>query len=166
MEKAIRLLGLANKYLCASAIAVAILVVFTNTMMRYAFSSGIIMGEELVRYLFVWATFLGVIAVYYDHNHIAVTTVIERLSPRSAAIFGFVMNFGALYALGRLLQGSIMYFNETTNMGQVTGFPYKAIVAAVVVASASCLCLVLADFVKLFRVIRGAGPAATEPQPK
>lgn len=164
MEKAIRLLGLANKYLCASAIAVAILVVFTNTLMRYVFNSGIIAGEELVKYLFVWATFLGVIAVYYEHNHIAVTTVVERLSPRSAAIFGFVMNFGALYALGRLLQGSIMYFNETTNMGQVTGLPYKVIVAAVVLASAACLCLTLADFVKLFRIIRRADLAVAKTQ--
>ncbi|MCD8138703.1 MAG: TRAP transporter small permease subunit [Planctomycetaceae bacterium] len=44
---------------------------FANTMMRYLFSSGIIMGEELVRYLFVWATFLAVISVSCDHKHIA-----------------------------------------------------------------------------------------------
>ena len=159
MEKVIRLLGLANKYLCALFIAITILVVFANTMMRYLFSSGIIMGEELVRYLFVWATFLAVISVYYEHKHIAVTTVTERLSPRTGTIFSFIMNFGALYALGILLQGSVMYFGETTTMGQVTGLPYKVIVAAVVVASAACLCIVLADMGKQLRlIISGQAP--------
>lgn len=165
MEKVIRVLGTANKYLCATFISIAVIVVFANTVMRYWFSSGIIMGEELVRYLFVWATFLAVISGYYERRHIAVTLLSDRLSPRTGVIFAFIMNFAALYALGILFQGSIMYFNETTTMGQVTGVPYKAIVAAALLGSAACLCIVLADMYKQFRLILSGKIPATTPKP-
>lgn len=157
MDRMIAVLGQCNKYLCASFLGVMVLMVFINTVLRYFFNSGIIIAEELVRYLFIWATYLAVISVYYDHNHIAVTTITDRLSPRALLIFSFVMNFAALYGLGVLVQGSVMYFFETTNMGQVTGIPYKCAAAAVVAGAASCLCIVVMDIIKQFRVImRGA----------
>ncbi len=157
MDKLIAVLGKCNKYLCAAFLAAMVLIVFANTMLRYLFNSGIIMGEELVKFICVWAIFLGVISLYYDHRHIAVTTLTDRLSPRAGVIFAFVVNFGALFALGVLLQGSIMYYFETTNMGQATGLPYKVAVVPVVIASACCLCLTLADMYKqLRRILRGA----------
>ncbi len=157
MDRLITLLGQCNKYLCASFLGAMVLMVFVNTVLRYVFNSGIIMAEELVRYLFIWATYLAVISVYYDHNHIAVTTITDRLPPKALAVFSFVMNFVALYGLAMLTQSSMVYFGETTNMGQVTGIPYKFAAAAVVVGAGSCLCIVLIDIVKQVRgFVRGA----------
>lgn len=155
MDRLIRILGICNKYICALFIAVMVMLVFVNTVMRYVFSTNIIMGEELVRYFFVWATFLAVISVYYEHRHIAVTTVTERLSPKAGNTFGFIMNFLAVYALWILLKGSVMYFEETTTMGQATHIPYKVMVIPVCISAACCLCIVLADMYKQIRVMRG-----------
>ena len=157
MKRIIAVLGTCNKYLCAAFVAIMVLVVFSNTMLRYLFNSGIIMGEELVRFILVWAVYLAVVSVYYERRHIAVTTVTDRLSPRVAPVFTFLMNFFALYALAILLQGSVQYYHETTNMGQATGLPYKVVVVPVIIAAACCIGLTLADsWVQLRTMLRGA----------
>ncbi len=156
MNKALAVLGTCNKYFCALLLASMVSIVFANTMLRYLFNSGIIMGEELVRFLFVWTTFLAVITVYYEHRHIAVTNLTDHLKPRTLALFSFIVNFLALFALGILFQGSVMYYNETTNMGQATGLPYKVMVIPVIIAAASCFLIVVGDMVKQWRTYRQA----------
>ncbi|MDR2390991.1 MAG: TRAP transporter small permease subunit, partial [Planctomycetota bacterium] len=111
MKRVIVVLGACNKYLCAAFLAAMVLVVFANTMLRYLFNSGIIMGEELVRFILVWAVYLAVVSVYYEHRHIAVTTLTDRLPPRILPLFNFAVGFFALYALAILLQGSVQYYN-------------------------------------------------------
>lgn len=156
MDRFIALMGKCNQYLCGLCLATMVLVVFVNTVLRYCFNSGIIIAEELVRYLFVWATYLAVISVYYDHNHIAVTTLTDRLSPHVKLVFSTLVNVLALYGLAVLVQGSTMYFAETTNMGQVTGIPYKFAVAAVLLAAFCCSCIVLNDIIQGVRaIVRG-----------
>ena len=157
MKRLIAILGACNKYLCATFLAIMVLVVFANTVLRYLFNSGIIMGEELVRFIMVWAIYLAVISVYYEHRHIAVTTLTDRLSPRVLPIFNFLASFLILYALAILFQGSVQYYNETTNMGQATGLPYKIVVIPVMVASLCCFFLTLIDmYGQLRQAMRGS----------
>ncbi|WP_157270664.1 TRAP transporter small permease, partial [Azohydromonas aeria] len=44
--------------LIALALAVMVVLVFGNVVLRYAFNSGITVSEEVSRWLFVWLTFL------------------------------------------------------------------------------------------------------------
>lgn len=155
MDRVITFLGKCNKALCSLCLLAMVALIFANTTLRYLFHSSIIQAEELTRYLFLWSIYLAVISVYYEHKHIIVTTVVDRLSPRALVVFSFITGFGALYALGVLLQGCVMYIGETTTMGQVTGIPYKVAVAPVLLASACCLCIVLADMIKDLRVMLG-----------
>ena len=43
------------------ALALMVVMVFGNVVLRYGFNSGITVSEELSRWLFVWMTFLGAI---------------------------------------------------------------------------------------------------------
>ena len=43
----------------AACLAVMVVLVFGNVVLRYVFNSGITMSEELSRWLMVWLTFLG-----------------------------------------------------------------------------------------------------------
>jgi TRAP-type C4-dicarboxylate transport system permease small subunit len=45
--------------LIALLLAVMVVLVFGNVVLRYAFNSGISFSEEVSRWLFVWLTFLG-----------------------------------------------------------------------------------------------------------
>lgn len=153
MEKIIAVFERCNKIICTFCLLSMVLLIFANTCLRYLFHTSIIQAEELTRYLFIWATFLGVISMYREGKHIAVTTITDRLKPRTLRIFNIVFGFGALYALGILLQGSIIYYMETTTMGQVTNIPYKFAAAPVVFASACCLGIVITDMIRNFRAL-------------
>lgn len=135
-----------------------VLVVFANTVLRYAFNSGIIMGEELVKFMLVWAVYLSVISVYFEHRHIAVTTLLDRLPQRILPLFNFVANFGALYALFLLCQGSVMYYYETTTMGQATGIPYKMMAVPVIISAVGCFVIVVVDMYRQIRLFASGNP--------
>lgn len=145
MQKFINLLGCINKYVCSFALAGMVLLVFSNTVLRFFKLPNILMAEELVRYLFIWSTFLGVIAVYYHDNHIRVTVLTDHLSPKARNILGLFTNALVIFGLGVLLWGSIEYFSETTAKGQITGIPYKFAVLPIILASACCILIVIRD---------------------
>ena len=65
----------------AGLLALMVIIVFTNVVLRFAFNSGIPETEELSRYAFVWLTFLGAAALVRDDGHLGVGTVLGKLSP-------------------------------------------------------------------------------------
>ncbi|MFT3718830.1 TRAP transporter small permease [Pseudorhodoferax sp.] len=73
-----RLLG----WLMVASLALMVVMVFGNVVMRYAFNSGITLSEELSRWLFVWMTFLGAVVALNDRAHLGTDTLISRL-PRA-----------------------------------------------------------------------------------
>ena len=48
--------------------AVMVVLVFGNVVMRYVFNSGITLSEELSRWLFVWLTFLGAVIAMHERT--------------------------------------------------------------------------------------------------
>ena len=69
-------------YLIAAALALMVLLVFGNVVMRYAFNSGLTVSEELSRWLFVWVTFLGAVVAMNDGAHLGTDMLVTRLSER------------------------------------------------------------------------------------
>lgn len=69
-------------WLMAASLAVMVVLVFTNVVLRYAFNSGISVSEELSRWLFVWLTFLGAIVALNEGAHLGTDTLVSRLSLR------------------------------------------------------------------------------------
>lgn len=66
--------------LIAASLALMVVLVFTNVVLRYAFNSGIAISEELSRWLFVWLTFLGAIVALNERAHLGTDTLVSRLS--------------------------------------------------------------------------------------
>ncbi|MFJ1259703.1 TRAP transporter small permease [Cupriavidus sp. CuC1] len=65
--------------LIALALAVMVVLVFGNVVLRYAFNSGIAISEELSRWLFVWVTFLGAVAAIKENAHLGTDMLVSRL---------------------------------------------------------------------------------------
>ncbi|MDD0808951.1 TRAP transporter small permease [Curvibacter sp. RS43] len=65
--------------LIAFALAVMVVLVFGNVVMRYGFNSGIAVSEELSRWLFVWITFLGAVAAIKENAHLGSDMLVSRL---------------------------------------------------------------------------------------
>lgn len=67
------------------SLALMVIMVFSNVVMRYAFNSGITSSEEMSRFLFLWLIFIGAIVAMKENAHLGVDTLVARL-PRSGKI--------------------------------------------------------------------------------
>ena len=65
----------------AICLAVMVVLVFGNVVMRYGFNSGITLSEELSRWLFVWMTFMGAIIALKEHGHLGTDMLVGKLGP-------------------------------------------------------------------------------------
>src|SRR5437867_10925741 len=65
--------------LIAAFLAVMVVMVFGNVVLRYAFNSGIIVSEEVSRWLLLGVTFLGAIVALKEHGHLGTDALISRL---------------------------------------------------------------------------------------
>ena len=74
MERILDLYCAFLKGVIALCLAVMVVLVFGNVVLRYGFNSGITISEELSRWLLVWLTFLGAIVAVREHTHLGVDT--------------------------------------------------------------------------------------------
>lgn len=81
MKKLMDGYGRLLEMLMALMLAVMVVLVFGNVVLRYAFSSGISVAEELSRWLFVWLTFMGAIVAVKDRTHLGTDMLVSRLPP-------------------------------------------------------------------------------------
>ncbi len=138
--------------------ALMVIIVFVNTVLRYCFNSGIVENEEVLRYLFIWATFLGIMAVYKEKRHIAVTMVTDKLSPSVANVFSFCTNILVLYAFYVLVEGSFMYIEASeTTIGQMTHLPFVYIIIASTICGIAVMGMVLIEMYQQLMTILGKG---------
>ena len=76
-----KLLTQAMNTVIVVALALMVIMVFGNVVLRYVFNSGITISEELSRWLFVWMTFLGAIVALKDNGHLGTDMLVSRFGP-------------------------------------------------------------------------------------
>lgn len=94
------------KALIALFLAIMVVLVFGNVVLRYAFNSGITVSEEVSRWLFVWLTFLGAIVAMREHDHLGVDSLVKRLPVWGKKAALIVSQLLMLYVTWLLLVGS------------------------------------------------------------
>ncbi len=93
--------------LIALMLAVMVVLVFGNVVLRYGFNSGITVSEEVSRWLFVWLTFLGAIVALKEHGHLGSDMLVSRL-PAAGKKVCLVLGLGLmLYITWLLFSGSL-----------------------------------------------------------
>ena len=95
------------KVLIALFLAIMVVLVFGNVVLRYAFNSGITVSEEVSRWLSVWLTFLGAIIAMREHGHLGVDALVKRLPVTGKKICLIVSQLLMLFATWLFLTGSI-----------------------------------------------------------
>jgi TRAP-type transport system small permease protein len=91
----------------AVLLAIMVLLVFGNVVLRYAFNSGITVSEEMSRWLFVWLTFLGAIVAIKEHGHLGTDMLVAHLplwGKKMCFVIGHVL---MLYVCWLLFDGSL-----------------------------------------------------------
>src|SRR5438046_2251635 len=91
--------------LMVASLALMVVMVFGNVVLRYGFNSGITVSEELSRWLFVWMTFLGAIVAMRKHAHLGTDTLIARLPIGGRKVCFGIAHLLMLYMCWLMAQG-------------------------------------------------------------
>ncbi|HUR89805.1 MAG TPA: TRAP transporter small permease [Ramlibacter sp.] len=98
MDRCLGWLDRLFSFLMVACLALMVVMVFGNVVLRYAFNSGITMSEELSRWLFVWMTFLGSVVAMRRHSHLGSDALVARL-PLVGKKICFVAAHGLMLAM-------------------------------------------------------------------
>jgi len=104
--------------LLVACLAIMVVLVFANVVLRYAFNSGITVSEELSRWLFVWMTFLGAVVALHERAHLGTDTLVSRLSVRGKKIclgLGHVLMLFICYLVLRGALDQVLVNLESTS---------------------------------------------------
>lgn len=85
------------KTVMAAFLALMVILVFGNVVLRYGFNSGLAVSDELSRWLFVWITFMGAVVAIKEGTHLGTDTLIARLSVRGRKICFVIANLLMLF---------------------------------------------------------------------
>ena len=88
--------------LIALCLAVMVVLVFGNVVLRYGFDSNIAMSDEISRWLFVWVTFLGAVVALHKNEHLGMDMVVDRLPVLGRKIC-LVLGHGVMLGVAGLL---------------------------------------------------------------
>lgn len=77
--------------------AAMVVIIFAQVVFRYALMLPLSWSEELARYLFIWATFLGAAIAFYRDTHIKVTFFVDMA--RNARLRACIMILADLCTL-------------------------------------------------------------------
>ncbi|MHC2995989.1 hypothetical protein OA56_00780 [Tepidiphilus sp. HLB4] len=130
----------------ALSLGLMALLVFLNVVLRYFFSSGLPVAEELSRLLFVWVVFLGAILAALERKNIAYLGLLRRLPPliRTAFVVAgavLLLVFGGMFLYGGWLQTRI----NMDNHYPILGLPYALLYLAATVFGLGLIVIVLAN---------------------
>jgi TRAP-type transport system small permease protein len=139
--------------LIALALAVMVVLVFGNVVLRYGFNSGISVSEELSRWLFVWITFLGATVAVKENGHLGTDLLLIKLPPVGQRVCLVISHGLMLMCTWLLFSGALTQARINWDVGApVTGASMAIFYASGVVFSvASGLLLLL----HLWRLLSG-----------
>jgi TRAP-type C4-dicarboxylate transport system permease small subunit len=106
------------KFVIALCLAVMVVLVFGNVVMRYGFNSGITLSEELSRWLFVWMTFMGAVIALKEHGHLGTDMLVGKLGPAGKKFCLGLSYLAMLFICGLLFSGA--YQQTVINLGSTS----------------------------------------------
>ena len=135
--------------LSALCLAVMVVLVFGNVVLRYALNSGITVSEELSRWLFVWLTFMGAVVALRDHGHLGTDVLVARLPVAGKKLCLVLAQLAMLYVSWLLLTGSWtqMTINWETE-APVTGASVGLFYASGVLMGGSAIAILACDLLR------------------
>jgi len=139
--------------LIALLLAVMVVLVFGNVVLRYAFNSGITVSEEMSRWLFVWLTFLGAIVALKEYGHLGTDMLLIKLPPKAQRALLVISNVLMLYMTWLLFQGSLAQAKINYDVeAPVTGASVAIFYASGIVFAVSAAVILL---VQLWDLVTG-----------
>jgi len=153
-----RLVTRALEGLLVLLLAVMVVLVFGNVVLRYGFNSGLVFSEEVSRFVFMWLTFFGALLALMHRAHLGMNSVIAALPLAGRRIMRFASDATMLGCCLLLAWGTWQQVVlAMADHAPVTGIPMGLVFSALLVSSLGMACLLAHG---LWRQICGKMPAA------
>lgn len=148
--------------LLAALLVAMVALVLGNVVLRYGFDSGIVISEELSRFLFIWLVFLGAVLAAGDDSHLAMDGLLERLPRPLRLACRAARHLLVLLCCWLILSGGWAQrgFNLDT-AAPVTGIPMIWVYGAGFVTGAG---IGLITLLRLWQTLRGQEAHRTDAQ--
>ena len=137
----------------ALCLAIMVVLVFGNVVLRYGFNSGITISEEVSRWLFVWLTFLGAVVALKEHGHLGSDMLVSRLPVAGKKVCLVIGQVLMLFMTWLLFKGSLDQARINWDVeAPVTGASVALFYSAGIVFAVSAAVILLRD---LWRTLAG-----------
>ncbi|PWC81618.1 C4-dicarboxylate ABC transporter permease [Azospirillum sp. TSH100] len=151
MKSVADLLERITEWIMAAMLAIMVGLVFSNVVLRYIFSSGIVAAEEIARLMFVWLVFLGATVALRHQRHLGLEILQSRLPFKVRRACAVISHLMILYALYLFVQGSwIQLLIGMETFSTVLRFPMAIYAAAGFFPAIAMALIVLAN---LWRIV-------------
>lgn len=136
--------------LMAVFLAIMIILVFLNVVLRYLFSTGLVWSEEVARLSFIYLVYLGTVGAFRDNRHLGVETLLERVPETAQKVLYTLVQAIIIWVMWLLAQGS--WGLVVQSMGDrwvATQYPRSLVYAIGVVTGAAIMFIALANLYRL-----------------
>lgn len=151
MEKVFDRLCKGLEYIMAFLLALMVVLVFGNVVLRYGFRSGIVISEELSRWLFVWMTFLGAVVGLNYGAHLGTEVLVKRVKGTVRKVILSIAFLSMLFVCGLVFSGAWEQtkINLTTTSAAMEA-PVALFYASGVVFAVLASLILIRDLVRLW----------------
>lgn len=140
----------AMEWLLMTILALMVILVFGNVVLRYGFNSGIVFSEEVSRFLFIWMVFLGSVLMLRDNGHLGVHTLTKLMPLAGKKVCKFlsdVITFACCVLL--TIGGWRVAILNMPNIAPVSEIPLGVVFLACLVCSVGMGILLLNSMYRL-----------------
>lgn len=144
-------------------LAVMVVLVFVNVVLRYMLNSGISLSDELARFLFVWMTFLGAILGLRNRQHAGMTMVRDRLGAGGQRALDVICEIMIIGCSVLMVKGAwSLALSNHDNISPLTRLPMSTFYGIGGVTGAA---FILISGARLIRLLSGRAAPAQAVQP-
>lgn len=134
----------------AVMLAVMVLLMFLNVVLRFGFSTGYVWSEEITRLCFIYLVYLGTVGAFRDNRHLGVDTLLEHVPPVVQKVLYTVVQLIIIWVMWLLVQGSWDLAVQNLNARWVaTQYPTAFIFGAGVVTGVAIILIALGNLYRL-----------------
>lgn len=136
----------AVEWLLIALLALMVVLVFGNVVLRYGFNSGIVYAEELSRFSFMWLTLLGAMVAMRDGGHLGMTSLVDHLPAAGQRFCVFVSDVLMLGCCVLLSHGTWKFVRlAMDDHAPVSNIPLGVVFSALFICSGSISLMLLAS---------------------
>ncbi len=138
-------------FLIAGFLAVMILLMFVNVVMRYVFNMGFVWSEEIARICFIYLVYLGTIQAARDNRHLLIDAVLLKLPVKARKGMYAVIQLCIIWLMGIVFAGSLgLVMQNLNDKWAVTQFPTYLIYASGLLTGGGIIIISLVNLIRLF----------------